>query len=54
MSNIKEKQVMHNLNDTFYDAKIMYDFLAEKLCFNLQDITIMSEKRDFFRVWQKP
>jgi hypothetical protein len=32
----------------------MYDFLALELCKDIEDITVMSAKRDYFRLFKKP
>ena len=45
---------MADLNATYFDAQHMYDFLANVVCKDIRDITIMSEPRDFFRLFKKP
>ena len=32
----------------------MYDFLANTICKDIQDITIMTPKLDFYRLFKKP
>jgi hypothetical protein len=48
------KQGMADLHATKYDAESMYDFLANTICKDIQDITIMTQKLDFFRLFSKP
>jgi hypothetical protein len=45
---------MGDLNATYNDAQIMYDFLSLELCKNVEDITVMSTKRDYLRLFKKP
>jgi len=45
---------MADLHATYNDAQIMYDFLAKEVCKDVRDITVMSAKRDFFRLFKKP
>lgn len=51
---IKAKPVMADLHATYFDANSMYDFLSNVICKEIPDITIMSEKKDFHRLFQKP
>ena len=39
---IVERQGMADLHATYNDAQYMYDFLSEKVCPNVSDITVMS------------
>jgi hypothetical protein len=32
----------------------MYKFLEKEACKNISDITVMCEKRDFYRLYSKP
>jgi hypothetical protein len=45
---------MADLHATKYDAESMYDFLANTICKDIQDITIMTPKLDFYRLFKKP
>ena len=45
---------MGDLNATYLDAEMMYDFMANQLCKETKDITVMSDRRDFYRLFQKP
>ena len=45
---------MADLNATYFDAQEMYDFMANVICYEIGDITIMSEQRDFYRLFKKP
>ena len=45
---------MTDLHATYSDASLMYDFLAVKVCQNVSDITVMSDKKDFFHLFEKP
>jgi hypothetical protein len=45
---------MADLNATYTDAKIMYDFLEKEACKNISDISVLCEKRDFYRLFSKP
>lgn len=49
-----EKQGMADLHATYNDAQYMYDFLHEKVCPNVSDITVMSKKSDFYHLFKKP
>lgn len=48
------EQGMQNIHSTFEDARLMYDFLREKVCHDVRDITVMCDRRDFFRLIKKP
>ena len=45
---------MADLHATKYDAESMYDFLANTICKDIQDITIMTPELDFYRLFKKP
>ena len=45
---------MADLHATYNDAISMYDFLENKICKDIRDITIMSEENDYYRLWKKP
>jgi hypothetical protein len=45
---------MGDLHATYSDATYMYDFLINVSCMEIPDITIMSDKQDFYRLFQKP
>ena len=49
-----QRQFMADLPDTIKDAKKMYDFSVDFACVSLRDITIMSDKQDFGRIFKKP
>jgi len=49
-----EKQGMADLHATYNDAQFMYNFLSEKICPNVSDITVMSTKSDFYHLYKKP
>lgn len=51
---LEEKPVMNDLHATYFDAQEMYDFMANVICRDIRDITIMSEDRDFYRLFKKP
>ena len=51
---VKAKSVMADLHATYFDANSMYDFLSNVVCKEIPDITIMSEKKDFHRLFKKP
>jgi len=51
---IKEVGIMGDLHATYYDATHIYDFLANTICLDLSDITIMSTKSDYKRLFNKP
>jgi hypothetical protein len=48
------KSLMPDTHHAFTDAKLMYDFMANKVCKDIQDITIMSDKADYYRLFEKP
>ena len=45
---------MSDLHATYYDAQQMYDFMSNVMCKDLSEITIMSDKYDYFRLYKKP
>ena len=45
---------MPDLHACHNDATRMYAFLTDVVCNDLNEITIMSDRRDFRRVFQKP
>ena len=45
---------MDDLHATHDDARRMYAFLTNIICNDLSEITIMSDRRDFHRIFQKP
>jgi hypothetical protein len=45
---------MGDLHATYSDAQEMYDFMANVICREIGDITIMSDQRDFRRLFNKP
>jgi hypothetical protein len=49
-----QKQGMADLHATYNDAQYMYNFLSEKICPNVSDITVMSTKSDFYHLYKKP
>lgn len=49
-----QKQGMGDLHATYNDAQYMYNFLSEKVCPNVSDITVMSDKSDFYHLYKKP
>ena len=51
---VTEQQMMPDLHATFGDAKRMYNFLANIICNELQEITVMCDERDFYRTFDKP
>jgi len=48
------RQGMADLHATYNDAQCMYDFLSEKVCPNVSDITVMGNKSDFYHLYKKP
>jgi len=51
---MKPLQAMGDLHATYTDGKVMFDFLEEYVCKQVSDITVMSNKRDFYRLYSKP
>jgi uncharacterized protein YlaN (UPF0358 family) len=45
---------MADLHATKYDAESMYDLLSNNLCKKTEEITIMAQKLDYFRLFSKP
>ena len=51
---IKEVGIMGDLHATYFDAIHIYDFLENTIVPDITDITIMSSKMDFYRLFKKP
>jgi len=51
---IKEEGIMGDLHATYFDALHMYEFLANVITKDIQDITIMSTWEDYRRLFEKP
>lgn len=51
---IREVGFMADLHATYFDAIAIYDFLEKTIIPNINDITIMSSKMDFYRLFKKP
>jgi hypothetical protein len=45
---------MGDLHATYHDATHIYDFLENTIIQDISDITIMSSKMDFYRLFKKP
>ena len=49
-----QHQLMPDVNHSFNDANLMYEFMANKVCMEVSDITIMCDKSDYYRLLKKP
>jgi len=50
----KSRSLMPDVHYTFNDAKKMYKFMANKVCKQISDITIVCDEPDFRRIVDKP
>ena len=49
-----QQSLMPDMHSSFKDAERMYNFLTERVCNDITNITFMCEKRDFTRLVRKP